>query len=212
MEQITPLEAFRLILRGIHPDNPALAEQITSRDWFLEMQLTPPFEGTPAAADATAATEALNLLYSHVTYSRIILRGVLDREPIDINPSDQAIGDLNIWELTLDCSLPGLQPRIYRNVRCIKASVIKVAAPVTGKRRGRAPKSFWPHVKTYVFNLLNEHGAPTADDPELPDQAALERKVTNLCERKGWKAAESTIRSRVVSYLLDWTKARQGGR
>jgi hypothetical protein len=50
MEQVTPLEAFQYLLRGSHPANPALADQITSIDWFYEMQLSPPIEGTTAAA------------------------------------------------------------------------------------------------------------------------------------------------------------------
>jgi hypothetical protein len=204
MEQITPLEAFRLILRSNYPNNPALPDQITSIDWFLEMQLLPPFEETAAAEDATAATEALNLLYGHVTYSRIKLRGVLDRGPIDIDPADQAIGDLNIWELTLDCSLPGAA-RIYRNVRCIKADVVRVVTPSgSSANRGRTAKSFWPLVRKFVFKLLDNHGAPTPEDPELPNQAALEQKVATLCERKGWEASESTIRKYTKQYLNEW--------
>jgi hypothetical protein len=205
MEQITPLEAFQYLLRNSYPANPSLAEQITSVDWFYETQLSPPIEGTTAAADATAATEALNLLYGHVTYSRIRLRGVLDRTPIDIDPSDQAIGDLNLWELTLDCSAPGLPPRIYRNVRCIKSDVLKVAtSPPKISNRGRTQKSFWPNVRHYVFKLLEYHDAPTPEDPELPDQAALEKKVATLCDQKGWKAAESTIRVHVRRYFTEW--------
>jgi hypothetical protein len=202
---VTPLEAFQHILRSGYPQNSALADQITSIHWFLELQLTTPIEGTIAAADAVAATDAMNLLYGHVTYSRIRLRGVLDRVPIDIDQSDQAIGDLNIWELTLDCSLPGLAPRIYQNVRCIKSDVEKVAtSPPKTSNRGRTEKSFWPHVKTYVFNLLDYHDMPSPDDRELPDQAAVEKKVASLCEKKGWDASESTIRLHVKKYLSAW--------
>ena len=206
MEQITPLEAFRQILRSAYPQNPALADQITSIDWFFEMQLSPPIEGTIPAAEATAATDALNLLYGHITYSRIRLRGIFDHTPIDIDPSEQAIGDLNIWELTLDCSLPGLPPRIYRNVHCVKSDVIKVACLPTPKlsKRGRTPKSFWPNVKSYVFKLLDHHGLPTPEDQDLPDQAALEKRVATLCDKQGWKAAESTIRLQVTQYLVEW--------
>jgi hypothetical protein len=212
MDQISPLEALQYLLRNSYPANPSLADQITSVDWFYEMQLSPPIEGTTAAADAIAATDALTLLYGHITYSRIRLRGVFDRTPIDIDESDQAIGDLNVWELTLDCSLPGLPPRIYRNVRCIKSDVEKIASSPPSTRRGvgRTPKSFWPHIKDYVFQLLDYHDMPTPEDPELPDQAAMEKNVARLCEKKGWKAAESTIRVHVKRYLGEWVAHKKG--
>jgi hypothetical protein len=134
MSTITPLEAFRIMLRDSHPENPALPGQIIETDWFLKAQLSPPFAGTTAARDVEAAFDAINRLYAHVRYGRIKLRGTLDGSAVaDIDPADQAIGDLNIWNLTFDCTTTG-QPRIFHNVRCIQDDVARSSKPETGKQ------------------------------------------------------------------------------
>jgi hypothetical protein len=69
------------------------------------------------------------------------------------------------------------------------------------KGRGRHQSDFWPEVENHIFDLLDKHGPPSPDDPELPNQKALEDLVATFMQRKGWEAAESTIREHVVGML-----------
>jgi hypothetical protein len=114
---IAPIETLHGFIRDRLPDElKSLADKVDSPDWFREAQLSPPVEGSAAAALTVAAFEALNAIYDQVAHSQIRLRGTLqDGLPVDNDASDQAVGDLDIWERTLDCSVDG-QRRIYRNV------------------------------------------------------------------------------------------------
>jgi hypothetical protein len=77
-------------------------------------------------------------------------------------------------------------------------------APPSGAKRGPHQKDFWPEVENYIFDQLVEHGPPSSDDPDLSDQAALERLAANFMQDNGWEAAESTIREHVVGMLEFW--------
>jgi hypothetical protein len=66
--------------------------------------------------------------------------------------------------------------------------------------------SFWPEVENHIFDVLVEHGPPSPDDQELPNQAALEKRAAIFIQQNGWKAAESTIRERVVDMLDYWDR------
>src|SRR5262245_13281776 len=106
---IVPAEAFRALLRSHYPESPALADEIDSPDWFWKRQLAPPVAGTAAARECAAAFEALNNFYRQVAHHEIQLRGVpQDGNPRDIDAIEQAIGDLNIWKQTFDCSQQGI--------------------------------------------------------------------------------------------------------
>ena len=160
---ITPLEAFGLYLRCRYPARPALVDEITSVDWFLERQLDRPIEGTITALETTVAFEALNSLYRDVTSSVIRLRGILrsDGAMTDIDPADQAVGDLNIWEMTFDCSVAELPNRIFRNVRCIEGDSKRAAksqSPTT-KMPPFNEKTAAMFVKTYLETAMH----PTLD-------------------------------------------------
>jgi hypothetical protein len=75
------------------------------------------------------------------------------------------------------------------------------SAPGTKSKRGRHQYDFWPEVENYIFELLVEHGPPSLDDPQLPNQKALEERVSNFMQQRGWDAAESTVREHVVGML-----------
>jgi hypothetical protein len=79
-------------------------------------------------------------------------------------------------------------------------------APVTTPTspRGAKPKSFWPDVKKRVFEMLDYYGPPSSDDPELPNQAAVERRVADFLQERGVTAAESTLRTHVSTYIEEW--------
>jgi hypothetical protein len=73
-------------------------------------------------------------------------------------------------------------------------------------KKGRRQYDFWPEVENYIFDLLVEHGPPSPDDPQLPNQKALEEFVAGFMQLKGWDAAESTTREHVVGMLEHWGK------
>ena len=45
--------------------------------------------------------------------------------------------------------------------------------PASGTKRGRRQYDFWPEIENHIFDLLVEHGPPSPDDPELPNQKVL---------------------------------------
>jgi hypothetical protein len=163
MKVITPLEALGLYLRARYPARPALVDEITSVDWFLERQLDRPIEGTIAALETTVVFEALNSLIRDVTYSIIRLRGILrsDGAVTDVDPADQAVGDLNIWEMTFDCSVPELPNRIFRNVRCVEADAKRAAK--SQSPTARLPPFNEKTAATFVKTYLETAKNPTVD-------------------------------------------------
>jgi hypothetical protein len=80
------------------------------------------------------------------------------------------------------------------------------AVAESGIKRGRRQYGFWPEVEDFIFDLLVHHGSPSPDDPELPNQQALEVRVATFMQQNGWDAAESTIREHVVGMLEHWGK------
>jgi hypothetical protein len=83
-------------------------------------------------------------------------------------------------------------------------SLLTDTMPSTTKGRGRHQYGFWPEIENYIFDLLDRHGPPSPDDPELPNQAKLEELVAAFMQKHGWEAAESTIREHVVGMLEYW--------
>jgi hypothetical protein len=147
-ELITPAEAFRLVLRARYPERPALADEIVSSDWFLDRQRRPPFEGTAEARDCVAAFEALNAFYKHVVHHEIRLRGVSqsDNHPRDVDPIEQAVGDLNIWEGTLDCRQRGVG-NFFQNIWAHKTDVMRIIRGPSSASRSPKKASFETYSK-----------------------------------------------------------------
>jgi hypothetical protein len=79
-----------------------------------------------------------------------------------------------------------------------------ITGPAPKRKRRRPQYSFWPEVENHIFDLLEQHGPPSPDDPELPDQTTLENLVADFMQSKGWEAVESTIRVHVVGMLEYW--------
>jgi hypothetical protein len=141
---------------------------------------------------------------------RIRLRGTLKESepPSDIDKWEQQIGLLFIWPEVLFCGR-----RIYRNVHVYESDVIKESRSIKGvsptqKKRGAPPKSFRAKARAHVFAQLDHHDLPSPDDPDWLNQAAVEKDLTKFCERNGWSAAESTIRTYVVEFIAEWTRLR----
>jgi hypothetical protein len=163
---ITPAEALRMFIRA---HDPALADKAQSLEAVRVMQdIKAPGHVVGSSRILSAAWEAL---YDAVKTGRIRLRGVFRSGdlPLDIEDLEQAIGKLDIWERTLDCTPAGMkEDRIYRNVHCVKASALAFITPATapvppsakpgtpGTRAAAAIKALWPG------------GCP----PELPNTVA----------------------------------------
>jgi hypothetical protein len=91
-----------------------------------------------------------------------------------------------------------LAPVVSEESPAVLPDEAAVADPPRGAKRGPHQKDFWPEFENYIFDVLDYHGPPSPDDPELPDQAALERLGADFMQNHGWEAAESTIREHVV--------------
>jgi hypothetical protein len=199
-------EALRMLIRI---RDSALADKVRSIDDIprLRNKTLPGYR----EADPVILDKSLEALHAAVREGRIPLRGTLKESgpPIDIDKWDQQIGRLYIWPEVLQC--PG---RIYRNVHCYASDVIKECNVINDvsrpqKKRGAPPKSFWPDVKKYVFDLLDHHGLPSPEDRDWSNQAAVEEKVKDFMSEKGWEAAESTIRKQVGGFIEDWKRVRK---
>lgn len=69
-------------------------------------------------------------------------------------------------------------------------------------KRGAKPQHDWPaYRKEYDF-LISEYGKPGIDEPDLPNQAAIEKHLTEWGEKNFTKApAPSLLRSHVSKWL-----------
>jgi hypothetical protein len=202
-EWITPAEAFRMILRGKHPENPGLAEQITSELWFAypEMQKKKLQQKGHSPAGFEAAKNARDLLVKTFRDGDIAGRGILQRRApvIDIDLADARTGSLFIWNQALDCSLtvPG---RKYVNVVLKEADI----RPLCGaRRRGRPQEYDWEAIKAKAFALMNYHGDFRTDDPEWNVQERLVEQLADFCG-----APDSLIREKLPAWLEEWRKEK----
>jgi hypothetical protein len=125
------IEAFRVLLRVIHPHRPELADKVTGIDCFVR----PKRHGiSPLEHDALKMARAC--LNKYVREGRIRLLGILEgteypQEPHEIHPIDCAKGELNIWEGALEIVLvPEKRWNVYRRVHAVAADVRAVAAAI----------------------------------------------------------------------------------
>ncbi|WP_264050424.1 hypothetical protein [Methylobacterium flocculans] len=87
--------------------------------------------------------------------------------------------------------------------------VLKHAHLSSQARRGRKPTYDWPEIRKFVIKLLEHHGLPSADDPSLPNQAAIERQIMEYCQlRYGREPAASNIRPKLAKWLTEFKKER----
>jgi hypothetical protein len=142
---IAPIEAFRIILRAIYPDNPRLAARIKSRQYFFSGQrkykyrLPPesPVEGT-APDHLRYAHEALRILEDGVRSQKIALQGARGAEPpAPINSADSATGKFDVFAETLEIHTRGVRDYLYQRVWCSRTDVIALVGSPAGTRPAR---------------------------------------------------------------------------
>ena len=120
---VTPVEAFRVILRAIYPEKPELGSAIKSYEWFTGSDLRNEVE----EKDYWRARVASYLIQRNLRYCRIRAYGVLEAKRLDteIPPDDLRRGDLHIFNATLDCS----GGRIFRSVFFSKEDILRLVSP-----------------------------------------------------------------------------------
>ena len=78
---------------------------------------------------------------------------------------------------------------------------------VEPKRRGRKPAYDWPRLKEFAFELLDHHGLPDPNDPELPSQEALVNAVLDHSEAKFRRQpSPSQARAHVKTWLEEYVR------
>jgi hypothetical protein len=79
------------------------------------------------------------------------------------------------------------------------------------RSRGR-PAYDWRPAKELVFRLLEEHGLPMKANPELPSQAALCAKVSDLMSDilDGEQVGKTTVEDRVRDWIMEWRGTAPG--
>ncbi|WP_162560495.1 hypothetical protein [Methylobacterium durans] len=85
----------------------------------------------------------------------------------------------------------------------------EIYTKVGSTRLGRKPTYDWPDVEEFVRKTLEHQGLPSADDPDLPDQAALERRIMQHClQRYGREPAISNVRPKLAKWLKAFKEAQ----
>jgi len=174
---VSPAEALRMLIRTRDPE---LADKAVSLEAVRKLQdITAPDNKTGRTLAA-----AWTALYDGVKAGRIRLRGVFRSNdlPFDIENSEQAVGTLNIWEQTLDCTPSGMkEKRIYRNVSCIKTDVNNLLTKSAPKKTGRTPHN-WSEIESAAHRLLDKRGQFDANVKDWNCRARLEEL---LCDEFG---------------------------
>jgi hypothetical protein len=129
------LEAFRVILRALHPKRPELADEIHDIRWFrYPRRYGDPEHGGVPPEEHDAAKMARDVLTKNVRELNIRLVGILDdgkpQEPHEIHQSDCRDGELNIWKNELEVEKYN---KVYRQVGCIAADVLRVVRSLAGE-------------------------------------------------------------------------------
>jgi hypothetical protein len=79
-------------------------------------------------------------------------------------------------------------------------------------RRGRRPKADWDGaIKNFVFERLDHHGWPQAEDREWSCQAAVEKAAADhIAETRGFSLSESVVRYHTGRLMSEWQQKKAG--
>ena len=75
-------------------------------------------------------------------------------------------------------------------------------------KRGRPPTYPWSAAKIEFDRLITFHGLPVAGDPDLPNQAAVERLIAEFIEKEIGKAPPESL---VRTHVGKWRRAAKQG-
>jgi hypothetical protein len=92
-----------------------------------------------------------------------------------------------------------------------ESAVVIEPSSLTAVRRGRRPRWDWKAAKAVCFGILDHHGTPVPNDPDLPNQAALERKIQEFfaAGNGGEAPAESQTRDNVAAWIKEFSEAKK---
>jgi hypothetical protein len=153
---VTFEEAFRKILRAIHPERPALADEVESFWWHDRKRLPD---------EDVAVNKARELFEERVAQGKFRLRGVLDpRKPReDIDPADAKVGKPDIFAGELRVFHNNKVVRTYRQVDIYETDVRRCVAEL----RSEIKPAKWTNepgferFTTAYKNSLNGKAPPT---------------------------------------------------
>ena len=87
----------------------------------------------------------------------------------------------------------------------------------TNKRQSRdqslisSGESEWGEIETKCYDLMDDNGDFTPDDPDWDCQARLEAALMSFCQETwGREPSESTLRGRLRGWLSAWRKKKTG--
>ncbi len=139
---IPPMEAFRIILRAIYPENPRLPNRIKSYEFFRKAQekygftpageYSPPIWTRPVPDHAWLPFQATHLLRAGVWQRKIRLHGEREGEqPAMIPVQHCAEGHLDVFTAMLEIGIEGRPDYYrYRRVWCSRDDVLALVAEV----------------------------------------------------------------------------------
>lgn len=128
---IAPAEAFRLLLHARlsarHDRAFKFVDKIASYYWFWRWKTL----GVPRSVHAIA-DETLKVLCKYIRDGNIRLQSRSQNPPIDIDPIDCSLGELDIFDQTLTIRAQSAGPaRVYQHVYCVESDVMKVVRAIS---------------------------------------------------------------------------------
>jgi hypothetical protein len=122
-----------------------------------------------------------------------------------------------VWRFALDRFLKDIRGVVQRYLisderRASGSEMPSIPTPKVSSR-GRKRKWDWESAKQFCWEILEHHGEPDPNDPDLPNQAALERRVQEyFANHNGGDApVESQIRDYVGDWLDEYSEAKKQG-
>jgi hypothetical protein len=176
-------EAFRALLRERYPQQPELADDVTSGDWFRWPTMRHNWPPEAIAAAKSAHAEILATIRDR----RPPLRGFNERgEPADIDPLDVATGRIKIFENAIEVALDGKKMRTWRRVELCDATIVPPTGELLGRvsrhRRFATDAALAQRAVKGINSSLwsNPHQAALALAHEAPGASTVESKVRRL--------------------------------
>jgi hypothetical protein len=125
-----------------------------------------------------------------------------------------------VWRFALEMFLNDIKAVVQRYLLSNERSAFVLSGSETASipapkasSRGRKRKWDWEGAKQACWKILEHHGAPDSNDPDLPNQAALERKVQKYfaAHNGGDAPVESQVRDYVGLWLNEYSEAKKQG-
>jgi hypothetical protein len=199
---VTPREAFCRIVAVLHPENPGLGKKVTGPHWHYELPRD--------SHDALACGDALKFLAANVSAGKISAQGVRKGTehdgPKPIDTAELRIGNLKVWDGTLECRTDG---RLYRSVFLSMADLNReLAVPSTASpKQWKSPTP--EMIRAKIREVYSEEKAAGRRVPNLNKTPKFVRPKLNA---DGYDAAENHIKRIAGEPVFNGLRERTGVR